>query len=189
MPQEEGRGLSLAEWLVLCLVGEGPTHGFAIAGLLAHDGSVGRVWYVPRQVVYRAVRRLEHPGLITVADKQPSRLGPDKAELQITPAGRQAAGRWLRQPAYHPRDVRSELLVKLALLDRVGADPADLLRAQRRQLAPIAAALAGQMHTATGYDHVLAVWRHESVAATLRFLDALLATVPAQRAGPARSGR
>jgi DNA-binding PadR family transcriptional regulator len=123
MPQQRRTGLSLAEWLVLCLVSEEPTHGFAIAGLLAHDGSVGQVWHVPRQVVYRAARRLEHLGLITVAAKQPSRLGSDKAQLQATHAGRQAAERWLREPADHPRDIRSELLVKLALLDRAGLIP------------------------------------------------------------------
>jgi PadR family transcriptional regulator AphA len=89
-------------------------------------------------------------------------------------------------PAGHPRDVRSELLVKLALLDRAGEDPGDLLRAQRGQLAPIADALAGQTRTAIGYDRVLAVWRHESVLAMLRFLDALLAAVPAQRTGTVR---
>jgi hypothetical protein len=81
----------------------------------------------------------------------------------------------------HPRDIRSELLVKLALLDRAGVDSGDLLLAQRGQLAPVAAALAGQVRAATGYDRVLAVWRHESVSGTLRFLDALLAAVPAQR--------
>jgi DNA-binding PadR family transcriptional regulator len=69
---------------VLCLVCEGPTHGFAVAGLLAEDGSVGRVWHVPKQVVYRAARRLEHLGLITVSEKQASRLGPDKAQLLVT---------------------------------------------------------------------------------------------------------
>jgi DNA-binding PadR family transcriptional regulator len=112
--------LSLAEWLVLCLVSKGPTHGFAIAGLLAQDGSLGQLWYVDKTVVYRATQRLEHLGLITVSEKQPSRLGPDRAQMQGTPAGRQAAGRWLRQPTIHPRDIRSELLVKLALLDRAG---------------------------------------------------------------------
>jgi hypothetical protein len=43
-----------------------------------------------------------------------------------------------RQPAGHPRDIRSELLVKLALLDRAGADLRDLLWAQRGQLTPFA---------------------------------------------------
>lgn len=186
MPQQRGRGLSLAEWLVLCLISEGPTHGFAIWGLLAEDGSLGQVWHVHKAEVYRAVPRLEHLGLITISGKQHSRLGPDRAQLQATPEGRQAAEGWLRQPVGHQRLIRSELLVKLALLDRAGVDPGDLLRAQRSQLAPIAAALASEMYTATGYDRALALWRHESVWATLRFLDTVLATMPAQRAGTAR---
>ena len=40
MPQQRGPGLSLAEWLVLCLASERSTHCFAIAGLLAEDGSL-----------------------------------------------------------------------------------------------------------------------------------------------------
>jgi DNA-binding PadR family transcriptional regulator len=43
MPQQRGPGLSLAEWLVLSLISEGPTHGFAIATLLAKDGGLGQV--------------------------------------------------------------------------------------------------------------------------------------------------
>ena len=74
-------------------------------------------------------------------------------------------------------------MLKLALLDRVGADPVELLQAQRRQLAPIAGALAAQIPATTGFDQVLAQWRYESVSASLRFLDARLATVPAPRAG------
>ena len=130
MPQQRGRGLSQAEWLALCLISEGPTHGFAIAGLLAQDGSLGHVWHVQKTVIYRAVRRLAHLGLITVSPKQPNRLGPEKAQLQVTPDGRQAAEGWLRRPAGHHRDIRSELLVKLALLDRAGVDPRDLLLAR-----------------------------------------------------------
>jgi PadR family transcriptional regulator AphA len=189
MPQQRKPRLSLAEWLVLCLVGERPTHGFAIAGLLAHEGSVGQVWHVPKQVIYRAARRLEHLGLITVSGTQPSRLGPTRIQLQATPEGRQAAGKWLHQPTGHPRDNRSELLVKLALLDRAGVNPGGLLRAQRDQLAPIADALASQKCSARGYDHVLALWRHESVLATLRFLDALLTTMPEQRTSTTRGQR
>jgi len=120
MPQQRAPRLSLAEWLVLCLVREGPTYGLAVAGLLAHEGSVGQVWHVPKQVVYRAARRLEHLGLLTVSGTQPSTLGPTRIQLQATPEGCQAAGKWLHQPASHPRDIRSELLVKLALLARVG---------------------------------------------------------------------
>jgi hypothetical protein len=72
------------------------------------------------------------------------------------------------------------LLIKLALLGRVDSDPSDLLQRQRAHLLPIADALAAEVHAATGFDHTLALWRHESVSAALRFLDGLLATVPAQ---------
>ena len=75
MPQQRGPGLSLAEWLVLCLVSEKPMHGFAIASLLAEDGSLGRVWHVRKAVVYRAAQRLEELGLIVASGKQPSSLG------------------------------------------------------------------------------------------------------------------
>lgn len=185
MPDQGGPGLSLADWLVLCVISEGPTHGFAIARELARDGSLGHVWHVQKPVVYRAAQRLEHLGLIMVSEKQPSRRGAALAQLKATAAGGQAAGRWLHEPTEHPRDIRSELLIKLALLDRAGGDPRDLLRAQCGQLAAVAGALASQVRTATGYDRVLAQWRHESVSATLRFLDTLLATMPAQRADSA----
>jgi DNA-binding PadR family transcriptional regulator len=172
--------LSLAEWVVLCLISEEPTHSFAVASLLAKDGTLGQVWHVPKAVVYRSAERLVQLGLITAAGKQPSNLGPARSQLAATSKGDHAVGDWLRQPVTHPRDVRSELLVKLALLGRVNSDPSDLLQKQRAQLVPIADALAAEMCAATGFEHTLALWRHESISATLQFLDALLATAPAQ---------
>lgn len=171
--------LSLAEWVVLCLVSEKPTYGFAIASLLAKDGSLGQVWHVQKAVAYRATARLVQLGLITAAEKQPRNLGPARSQLEATSKGDQAARDWLHQPVTHPRDVRSELLIKLALLSRVDSDPSDLLQRQRAHLEPIADALAAEVHAATGFDHTMALWRRESVSAALRFLDDLLATVPA----------
>ena len=170
--------LSPAEWVVLCLVSEKPMHGFAVASLLAKDGSLGQVWHVQKAVVYRSAERLVQLDLITAAEKQPSTLGPARSQLAATFKGEQAASDWLRQPVTHPRDIRSELLVKLALLSRVNSDPRDLLHKQRAQLAPIADALAAETRAATGFDRTLALWRHESLSATLRFLDALLGTAP-----------
>jgi DNA-binding PadR family transcriptional regulator len=180
--------LSLAEWVVLCLVSEKPTHSFAIASLLAKDGSLGQVWPVQKAVAYRAAARLVQLGLITAAEKYPSILGLARSQLEATAKGEQAARDWLRQPVTHPGDIRSELLVKLALLGRVDSDPGDLLREQHAQLVPVADALAAQMYGATGFDHTLALWRHESVSAALRFLDGLLAAVPAQFSTCERGG-
>ena len=171
---------SPAEWVVLCLVSEKPTHSFAIATLLAKDGSIGQVWHVPKAVVYRSAERLVQLGLITAAEKHPGALGPVRSQLEVTSKGDQAARDWLCQPVTNPRDIRSELLVKLVLLGRVNSDPRDLLQKQRAQLVPIADALAAEMHSASGFDHTLALWQHESISAALRFVDALLATAPAE---------
>ena len=65
-------------------------------------------------------------------------------------------------------------LVKLALLDRSGADPHDLLLAQRTLLAPIAKAMEDRASVATGFDRTLLLWRYETASATLRFLDSLV---------------
>jgi PadR family transcriptional regulator AphA len=163
--------LSLAEWLVLCLVCEAPSHGFALARTLSEDGQLGKIWRVPKPVIYRALQRLEDAKLVATVELQPSNAGPVRSLVDATEAGRHAAAAWLTQPARHNRDVRSELLAKLALLGRAGADPADLLAAQRAQLEPVAEALHRELARTTGFDRTIAMWRWETVVATLRFLD------------------
>ena len=64
------RRLSLAEWLVLCLVREEPTYGLVIARLLDRNGSLGQIWSVPKGSVYLALQRLELLGLIRTAGTQ-----------------------------------------------------------------------------------------------------------------------
>jgi DNA-binding PadR family transcriptional regulator len=174
VPRTQEQKLSLTDWLVLCLVSEMPTHGFAVAGLLAQDGSIGQVWRVQKAVIYRSLQRLEQLTLIATAGEEPTHQGPVRSVVAVTPAGRAAAAGWLARPVAHARDVRSELLVKLALLDRAGQSAAPLLAAQRQQLVPIAAALLDRLGEVTGFEHTLALWRYETVSATLRFLDAAM---------------
>jgi PadR family transcriptional regulator AphA len=171
MPDPSERPLSLREWVVLCVVCEGPTHGFALGKLFPRDGSLGRVWQVPRLAIYGALRRLERRGLVQWAGEQRTNLGPDRSLVTATRAGRREAKAWLRTPVAHGRDVRSELLMKLALLDRAGADPRELLRDQRAQFAPLATVLADRVQAASGMEHALALWRHETMSATMQLLD------------------
>lgn len=116
MPATAPPSLSLAESVVLCVLCEKPLHGFAIARLLGPAGDLGQIWRVPKPVIYRALQRVEHLGLVTTTGQQPSTHGPVKSPVEVTQAGRQLAGAWLSLPASHNRDVRSELLLKLALL-------------------------------------------------------------------------
>jgi DNA-binding PadR family transcriptional regulator len=158
---------------VLCVAAEKPTHGFAIAAQLGRGSALGAIWRVVRPQVYRCLEHLVAVGLIRELGRERSSTGPVRQLCEVTPAGRQLAGAWLGQPVRHVRDVRSELLVKLALLDRAGADAGGLVRAQRGQLAPIAAALDERLRSAEGHDRTVMLWRREAMSAALRFLDAL----------------
>lgn len=164
--------LSLSEWVVLCLVCEQPTHGFPVVALLARDGDLGQIWHVQKAVVYRAMDRLELLGYIRTIGKEHSRLGPEKSLSEATQDGQRAAKAWLGRPVDHPRDVRSELLIKLALRDRCGVGASELLRRQQARFEPIAAVLSDRLQAATGFERTLALWRSESISATLRFLEA-----------------
>jgi DNA-binding PadR family transcriptional regulator len=162
--------LSFTENLVLALILEGPTHGFAIARILGREGAMGRVYEVPRPLVYRAVDRLVEAGLASPVRVEAGDHGPPRTVVTATPLGRRAARTWLSVPAEHVRDIRTELLVKLALLERSGKDPRPLLEAQRRVLEPIVAALAQLSEETDGFDKTVTLWRYETALAALRFV-------------------
>ena len=181
------RRLSLAEGLVLCLVSEGPTYGLILAGLLAPDSSLGQIWSVPKAMVYYTLQQLELLGLIRMTGEQQASRGRARSVCEITPAGAAAAEAWLSSPVDHVRDVRSELMVKLALHDRAGADSRPLVRAQLARLVPAATALDDRLRTATGFEHTLVLWRHEAMTAAIGFLTVLAAR--RRRAVPVRASR
>jgi PadR family transcriptional regulator AphA len=163
--------LSFTENVVLALILEGPSHGFAIARILGREGAVGRVYEVPRPLVYRAVDRLVEAGLANPVRVEAGDHGPPRTVVTATARGRRAARIWLRLPAEHVRDIRTELLVKLALLERSGKDPRPLLEAQRKILEPIVAALAQLSDEAEGFDRTVTLWRYETALAALRFVE------------------
>jgi DNA-binding PadR family transcriptional regulator len=168
-----GTSLPLAENAVLAVLSERPTHGFAIARLTASDGELGQIWHIPRPVVYRSIGRLLDAGLIAPAAVEAGR-GPRRTLYTATPAGRQVAAQWLDTPVEHVRDVRSHLLLKLALLDRAGRDPTGLLRRQKLVLEPIAEAVRTERPPRKGFDATLLAWRRATAAATMNFLDDIL---------------
>ncbi|HEV7713553.1 MAG TPA: PadR family transcriptional regulator [Asanoa sp.] len=171
--------LSLAAWIVLALVDESPKHGFAVAALTAEDGDVGRAWHVPRPIVYRSLDRLAELDLIRVVSTEAGQRGPQRSILTTTPAGRAATRAWLKRPVAHVRDVRSELLAKLALLLRRDTAPQPLIAAQRAALVPVRAALERHRAAETGFGQILASWRSENVNAAMRFLDEIEAMASA----------
>ena len=174
----EEPSLSLAELVVLALLAERPAHGFAVARLTAPGGELGRIWSIPRPVVYRSLGRLADAGLIVPASVETGR-GPQRTLYTATAQGRQTVTRWLSRPVQHVRDVRSHLLLKLALLDRASQDPEPLLRQQRTVLEPIAAAIQAEQPGPQPFDATLLAWRRATAAATLQFLDDIAGPVAA----------
>lgn len=161
---------TLAEFACLTLVVAGATHGWAIGTLLAPDGELGRIWSLSRPLTYRAIDGLVERRLLSRSEPR-GRAGRDRTLLKVTAAGRRASAKWLNEPVAHLRDVRTELLLKLALRARAGLEPESLVAAQRRVLSPAIAAL-----TTTPSDDIVDRWRRENALAVSRFLDQFLTT-------------
>lgn len=136
--------------------------------MLAPDGELGRIWSLSRPLTYRAVDGLAERRLVSRAESR-ARAGRDRALLKATAAGRRASAAWLETPVAHLRDVRTELLLKLALRARVGLDTESLVAAQRKVLGPAIDAL-----TSKPGDDLVDRWRRENALAVSRFLDQFL---------------
>lgn len=174
-PRDDVLDLSLGEWAVLGLLAAAPTHGFALAKELSADGRWGRIWTVPRPLVYRALTTLETSGLITMDRAEDSRLGPRRAVYQSTPSGNSAFSKWLSTPVVHYRDARSQLLLKLGFLWMRGETAERLLAAQLAVIEPMVLGLRDKLAVAQDFDHTLALWRFESAQALVRFVVSLRA--------------
>lgn len=157
--------LGLAEHTCLALVCEGIEHGWAIGSLLAANGELGRIWTLSRPLTYRAIDQLVERRLVVHRGTAQGR-GRERSLLRATAAGRKAAAAWLDRPVDHVRDVRAELLLKLALRERAGLPSGDLVEAQREQFAAVFESLI-----TSPADDALARWRRESARAVRRFLD------------------
>ena len=105
--------------------------------------------------------------------EEPGIAGGNRTILAATCSGRAQVRRWLATPVSHPRDLRSELLLKLVIADLCAIDITDMLVLQRERIAKMADAIATQVADAPA--DVVTLWRSESSLAALRFLDRLAA--------------
>jgi DNA-binding PadR family transcriptional regulator len=169
---------TLGEWVVLGLLAEDPRHGWALARELAPDGPIGQVWTLSRPLVYRALDELVALGLADERRTVESAEGPRRTIHGATPKGRKALRAWLDEPVAHLRDVRTVLLAKLLLRQRLHLDARGFLVSQRRAIGPLVHALeAAQIDAAAGPDLIVARWRAETAETVVRFVDGLLADI------------
>ena len=160
---------SLAESVCLALITHGTSHGWGLGTMLAPDGEIGRIWTLTRPLTYRAIAGLVDKGLV-IRRGHVTGGGRDRVMLAPTPRGRRMTGRWLETPVQHLREVRTELLIKLALRERAGLDNEALLASQQEVFAPAIEVLT----SSHGEDDLVDLWRRESARAVRRFLDQAL---------------
>ena len=167
-------GLLLGEWACLGLLVETPAHGFSIAAQLRPDTEIGRIWSLSRPLTYRSLGQLAERGLVRPVGSEPGSAGPNRTILAITPQGRAQLQEWVQTPVEHLRDLRAELLLKLALAERCGIEVSDMLESQRHRIEAQAETLAGVAFDGDGsVRDVVALWRYEASQAGLRFLQQL----------------
>jgi PadR family transcriptional regulator AphA len=160
---------SLSEYAVLGLLASGAAHGFALAKSLEPGTDLGRVITVRRPLVYRALDRLVDAGLAEPAHTEPGMAGPNRVIHRVTRAGLRSLSGWLDRPVAHVRDMRIEFQLKLALLDRLGRSPLDLIRRQREALTPTLAALDTPSQSIDGLE----LWRRHNAMAAGAYLQDL----------------
>jgi len=165
--------LSLTDWLVLGVLAEEPRHGFAIARELAPTSELGRIWTVRRPLVYRSLDHLIDAGLAEPRAVEPGIQGPHRTVIAPRRAGRARLARWLSEPVAHPREVRTVLLAKLALLARRDQPLAPLVDKQRATFGGILDGLEDKRRKTEGVDRLAVQWRVSANRAIIAFLDAV----------------
>jgi PadR family transcriptional regulator AphA len=168
----ESHDLLLGEWACLGLLYEKPSHGFAIAARLKPESDIGRIWSLTRPLTYRALEQLQVHSYIEQSGEEVGLAGGNRTLLSVTKTGRAIFRTWINTPVIHLRDMRSELLLKLALADECGIDIADMLKTQRKNIKTLQRNIESNIGDSGKNDAVL-VWRREIAEATLRFIDSI----------------
>ena len=155
----------LARNVVLALVVHTPRHGWAIHEQLSPTGDIGHAWTLSRQLVYRAIDTLVEDGLVKRATPKDGG-GADKVIISPTAAGKRTAMHWLDSPVTHLRDVRTELVLKVMLRERMNLPLAPFLTLQHEIFDPLIASINKDTS-----DSPVNLWRRESVKRYLTRLE------------------
>jgi DNA-binding PadR family transcriptional regulator len=187
MKADPAADLLPGEWAVLGVLAQHPSHGFAVGRTLAPTGEIGRVWSMSRPRVYRAINDLAARHLIEPVGETKSDRGPSRAIYAVTERGRLRVADWLATPVEHVRDVRSDLLLKLAFLDAADSSLAPLLEAQEARLLPMLASLERALAAADGFDAVVVRYRVASIRSVLDFVRAVRPDESVKKRGTLRA--
>ncbi|HML99310.1 MAG TPA: helix-turn-helix transcriptional regulator [Tepidiformaceae bacterium] len=176
------RPLLPGEYAVLALLALRPMHGYEMTAFIEEEG-LADVCPVEQSTLYTYLRNVEARGLVAWTEERVGNRPPRK-RFELTPAGRDLIGGWLRRPVERMREVRLDLLVKLFFLERT--DPAAHARLLRDQVAACERYLAGldAAAPAGGFQRLVARSKRTAAEATLDWLRGYAAEVEAREANP-----
>lgn len=159
--------VTLESGLCLALIRNGCDHGYVIAQRFLPEADIGQIYTLSRPAVYRELQYLERVGWVLSSEARGNR-GQKMRSLRLSKSGAQVVEKWMASPVAHIRDVRTEFLAKVVLLQEGGEDASVLMQKQRDFFKPTFEALLHERD-----DSVVALWRREQVRAVSRFLDEL----------------
>lgn len=159
--------VTLESGLCLALIRNGCDHGYVIAQRFLPEADIGQIYTLSRPAVYRELQYLERVGWVLSSEARGNR-GQKMRSLRLSKSGAQVVEKWMASPVAHIRDVRTEFLAKVVLLQEGGEDASVLMQKQREFFKPTFEALLHERD-----DSVVALWRREQVRAVSRFLDEL----------------
>ena len=184
-PRERAEQHEVAEYGLLGLLRDAPSHGYALAADFAPEGRLGTILHLKMSQLYAYLHKLERHGWLVAHEDGAESIRPRRV-FTLTDAGRETFDRWLAQPVAATRDVRLEFLVKLAFaLERDPALAARLVSSQRAATAAWLGRLEAQVASETEgprrLDARALALRHRILQsrATLAWLDEALAATGA----------
>ena len=119
--------LSSTSYVVLGLLASlGPSTSYELKGAVA--SSLGNLWSFPHSQLYVEPQRLAEAGLVAERREEEGRR---RRTYSLSPQGRRALMRWLKDPDITGHEMRDPALLKLFFSDLVGAqDVRALARSQ-----------------------------------------------------------
>lgn len=119
------------EYILLGLIREEPTHGYALFEKLRNNPELSLIWQVKRSKLYYLLDKLETEGYLTsfISKEGPY---PERNVYQITSKGSEILEQWLYSPVLSSRYVRLAFLSKLYFAIREDKEKAiQLISAQK----------------------------------------------------------
>ena len=100
------------EYILLGLIQEEPTHGYALFEKLRNTTELSLIWQVKRSKLYYLLDKLETDGYLTSTLSKEGPY-PERNVYQITNKGSEVLEQWLYSPVLSSRYVRLAFLSKL----------------------------------------------------------------------------